>query len=133
MAAEAITVQLTDGSEISSPTGDFEPVEHGVQMGRLLIPWHRVRRYSWSIAAGDFAEEREGHVRARVRLVIDGEEHVVPADRFETGPWTVTVVVDDVVDTDNGSISRTKLFVPWAHVDEFERMPIDETPPRVDD
>lgn len=132
MAAEAISIRLTDGTEISSPTGDFEPVEHGVQVGRLLIPWHRVLAYSWPLATEDFAEEKAGHVRARVRLMVDGEEIVVPADRFETGPWTVTVIVDDVVDAEDSSVVRRKLFVPWAHVDEFERMPIDEAPPRVD-
>jgi hypothetical protein len=133
LAADAITVELSDGQEIRTPTGDFEPVEHGVQIGRKLIPWHRVVRYSWPLASGDFAEEKAGHVRARVRLVVHGQEHVVPADRFETGPWTVTVIVDEVVDADSGTVSRTKLFVPWAHVDEYERMPVDDTPPRVDE
>lgn len=131
-AQAAIEVVLMDGSRRTCETGEFEPTEHGALLGRLLIPWHRVRYYAWPLPPADVAHEDEERVRARVRLVLtDGEEHVVAADKFETGPWTVTAILDDVADTATGAMYRRRVIVPWHGVAEVERLGVGE-PPRPD-
>ena len=122
-AQALIEVILMDGTTRSCETGEFEPTEHGALLGRLLIPWHRVRYYAWPLPPSDVAHEDESRVRARVRLVLaDGEEHVVAADKFETGPWTVTAILDDVADAASGSMYRRRVIVPWHGVAEVERL-----------
>jgi len=122
-AQASIEVILTDGSRRSCETSEFEPTEHGALLGRLLIPWHRVRYYAWPLPPADVAREDEERVRARVRLVLaDGEEHIVAADKFETGPWTVTAILDDVADTASGEMYRRRVIVPWHGVSEVERL-----------
>jgi hypothetical protein len=108
-------------------SGLFEPAEHGIVVGRVFIPWHRVRRYSWDLGTHQTEIVGERSSLARVRVVLDdgspqGETHVVPGDRFETGPYVVTVVLDDRVDVNDGLVTRRKLCVPWHHVIEFERL-----------
>ena len=124
-AQASIEVILMDGSRRSCETSEFEPTEHGALLGRLLIPWHRVRYYAWPLPPADVAREDEERVRARVRLVLaDGEEHIVAADKFETGPWTVTAILDDVADTASGEMYRRRVIVPWHGVSEVERLGI---------
>jgi hypothetical protein len=127
-----IEVVLTDGSSRTCDSGDFEPTEHGALLGRTLIPWHRVRYYSWPLPVTDVANEDEERVRARVRLVLaDGEEHTIAADKFETGPWTVTAILDDLADTETGQMHRRRVIVPWHGVSEVERLGV-EAPARPD-
>jgi hypothetical protein len=125
--ANAIRVELVDGRTLECEPGDLEPTEHGLLVDRLFLPWDRVARYAWALAPRDFAPETSGSVRVHVRLkLVDGDEHLVPADRFETGPWFVSAILDDVVDTESVSVLRSKHFFPWHSVDEYERVPIDE-------
>lgn len=124
--ASIASIELGDGTFVESPMSELEPTEHGVLAGRTLIPWHRVARYSWPLAPQDFATDVG---RARVRLRLADAEHVVAADRFETGPWTVTLVVDGTVDETTGEMHRRKLSVPWHAVLEVERLPSDEGSP----
>jgi hypothetical protein len=58
--------------------------------------------------------------------LLDGDEHIVAADRFETGPWFVSAILDDVVDTESVSVLRSKYFFPWHTIAEYERIPIDD-------
>jgi hypothetical protein len=129
-----VHIELEDGATMSASTAEFEPTEHGLLIGLLLIPWHRVRRYSWSLAPRDFMADADGHARARVRLAVHGEDEIVVlAERFETGSWTVNVVVDEFMDAETGLVHRQRLFVPWHMVREYERMPLTlEAPPRPD-
>ena len=110
-------------------SGLFEPAEHGVALGRIFVPWHRVRRYWWDLGTREAPLAGERPPLARVRVVLDdgtpeGETHVVQGDRFETGPYAVTVVLEDLVDVEKGIVVLRKLCVPWKHVVEFERLRI---------
>jgi hypothetical protein len=132
IASGIVTVVVDDGtggtSTIEAPAADFEAAERGVAIGRRFIPWHRVHRYQWDLPPKDFAEDRRAS--ARVRLVIaDGggarEEHVVGADGFETGAFAVTMLIEDVVDAEHGTVSVRRVGVPWHRVHEYERIPVD--------
>lgn len=132
--ATVVRIEMEDGGSMTASTAEFEPTEHGLLVGLLLIPWHRVRRYSWGLSPRDYMADADGHARAKVRLAIHGEDEVVvPAERFETGSWTVNVVVDDFVDAQTGLVHRHRLFIPWHRVLEYERMPMTlDAPPRPD-
>jgi hypothetical protein len=135
--AQAVTVvriELEDGATMTASSAEFEPTEHGLLIGLLLIPWHRVRRYAWALSPRDYATDGDTHARAKVRVAIHGEdEMVVAAERFETGTWTVSLVIDDFVDVETGTVHRRRLFIPWHRVLEYERMPMTlEAPPRPD-
>jgi len=129
-----VRIDLEDGGTMTSSTAEFEPTPNGLLVGLLLLPWHRIRKYSWTLSPRDYSAEADGHARARVRLAIAGEDElVVLAERFETGSWTVNVVLDDFVDADTGLVHRIRVFVPWHRVREYERMPITlDAPPRPD-
>jgi hypothetical protein len=97
-------------------------------IGRRFIPWHRIHRYEWDLPPKDFAEDRR--MSAHVRLVVDGgagtrEEHLIAADGFETGASAVTMLVEDVVDAENGTVSVRRVGYPWHRVHEYERIPVD--------
>jgi hypothetical protein len=126
-----VLVELDDASGdielVEVASGLFEPAEYGVAIGRVFVPWHRVRRYSWDLGIHEVGAPGERPPLARVRVALDdgtpeGETHVVPGDRFETGPYVVTVVLDERVDLEKGTVARRKLCVPWHHVIEFERL-----------
>jgi hypothetical protein len=132
IASGVVTILVDDGNgttaTIEAPAADFEAAERGVAIGRRFIPWHRVRRYEWDLPPKDFAEERR--VAARVRLVVeDGagapQEHLVSADGFETGAFAVTMLVEDVVDAEHGTVNVRRVGFPWHRVREYERMPAD--------
>lgn len=134
LAAGMVLVELDDASGdielIEVAAGLFEPAEYGVAIGRVFVPWHRVRRYSWGLGTHEIvAGERPPLARVRVVLddgTVEGEAHVVAGDRFETGPYVVTVVLDELVDIEKGVVTRRKLCVPWSHVIEFERLRVDD-------
>lgn len=125
-----VTLELDrpEGVEVREvPSGQFEPAEHGVGLGRVFVPWSRVRRYWWAIGFRDVEPMGERPTLSRVRVVFDdgtphGDVHLVPGDRFETGPFVVTVIIDDHVDLEGRRVSRRKLCVPWHRVIEFERL-----------
>lgn len=131
LVAGAVTVELDlpDGGvelrEVAS--GQFEPAEHGVALGRVFVPWNRVRRYWWDLGVHQMEAPGDRPALARVRVVFDdgtpqGEVYLVAGDRFEMGPYVVTVIVDDEVDLQRERASRRKLCVPWHRVFEFERL-----------
>ncbi len=130
IASGVVTVLVDEpgggSSTIQTPAAEFEAADRGVAIGRRFIPWHRVRRYEWDLPPKEFAEEHR--VSARVRLVLDdvngtAEEHLVSADGFETGAFAVTMLLDDVVDTDYGTVMVRRVGIPWHHVREYERIP----------
>ena len=132
IASGVVTVSIDEGdgkrSTIETSAAEFEAAERGIAVGRRFFPWHRVHRYEWDLPPKDFAEDRR--VAARVRVVIeDGkgafEEHVVGADGFETGAFAVTMLVEDAVDAERGTISVRRIGVPWNRVREYERIPVD--------
>ena len=132
IASGVVTVLVDEpgggSSTIQTPAADFEAAERGVAIGRRFIPWHRVRRYEWDLPPKEFAEEYR--VSARVRLVVDGvngnaEEHLVSADGFETGAFSVTMLLEDLVDTGSGTVMVRRVGIPWHHVREYERIPAD--------
>ena len=130
IASGIVTVVVDDGkggtSTIEASAADFEAAERGIALGRRFIPWHRIHRYEWDLPPKDFAEDQR--VTARVRLVVDDgagatEEHVIGADGFETGSFAVTMLVEDVVDAESGTISVRRIGFPWHRVQEYERIP----------
>jgi hypothetical protein len=132
IASGVVTVRVTgaDGttSTIEAPAAEFEAADRGVAIGRRFIPWHRIERYEWDLPPKDFAEDRRAS--ARVRIVLDDgagktEEHVIGADGFETGAFAVTMLVEDSVDAENGTVSVRRVGIPWHRVQEYERIPVD--------
>jgi hypothetical protein len=132
IASGIVKILVDDGAggtgTIEAPAADFEAAERGIVIGRRFIPWHRIHRYEWDLPPKDFAEDRR--TSARVRLVVDGgagnrEEHLIAADGFETGASAVTMLVEDVVDAENGTVSVRRVGYPWHRVYEYERIPVD--------
>lgn len=116
---------------IEVASGAFEPAERGVSIGRTFVPWHRIRRFWWELEPRTAAFDGERRPLAKVRVVLDdgtstGEVHVLSADRFETGPYVVTVVLEHRVEPERGLVVLRKLCVPWHHVVEFTRLPVDD-------
>jgi hypothetical protein len=109
--------------EAAYPQSDFEQSEHGAIFGRLVIPWPRVVRISWSLPPRE-AEVDQPHAVVRVVIEdgsIEGEELVVASERFDITPWAAGLLVDDVVDADLGLVSQRRILVPWHAVREYER------------
>jgi len=129
IASGVVAIVVDDGqggtTTIEAPAAEFEAAERGIAVGRRFFPWHRIHRYEWDLPPKEVAEDRR--VAARVRLVVqDGagasREHLVPADGFETAAFAVTVLVEDVADTENGTISVRRVGFPWHRVLEYERI-----------
>jgi hypothetical protein len=129
---QLITVHL----RLSGPGGDGETVrdvplqevdasEHGVAIGRTFYPWHRVVSYEWEVPE-QRRDDDVGSRQLQVRVVIrdtDGEsEHIVPADRFDVGPWSVSMMVPDRVEPDAATMVYRRLTIPWARLIEYERL-----------
>jgi hypothetical protein len=132
-AVDTVHIELEDGGALDVPTSEFEATERGLSVGLRFLPWHRVRRYGWALASSVEVADADPADRLgpRVRIVFDddspaGEEHVVSADRFEAGPWMVSVLLDDVVHAEAARADRRRVFVPWHRVREYERIPAPE-------
>jgi aromatic ring hydroxylase len=105
---------------------DFETTERGVIVGPLFVPWHRVIKYDFELRQEFATTVGEAPSRARIRIRFDdgspgGQTTVVPADRFEGGQWTVSMLVDRHVEPEQGLLVVDKVFVPWPRVIEYER------------
>ena len=124
-----VTVRVTvrdpsgSGSFVKEvPAGEFEATELGVTLERrLYIPWHRVMQYDWILRQPAEPEPGDGGPKAQVRVVLEdgtpaGKSYTLPADRFEAGPWTVTLLLDRRIEPDEGVVVVEKLFVPWHRV-----------------
>jgi hypothetical protein len=132
LGPQLITVHL----RLSDPGGDGETVrdiplqevdasEHGVGIGRTFYPWHRVVSYEWEVPEQrleEDAETRQLQVRVVVRDTDGAREHIVPADRFDVGPWSVSMMVPDRVEPDAAAVIYRRLTIPWARVIEYERL-----------
>jgi hypothetical protein len=46
----------------------------------------------------------------------------VPYDRFESGPWSVTMVAEREVHADRGELWIRKISIPWHRIIETERI-----------
>ncbi|HSL12540.1 MAG TPA: hypothetical protein VLA82_14635 [Actinomycetota bacterium] len=105
---------------------ELETSERGVAVGPAFYPWRRVVSYEWEVFE---AGPDEGFARPRqllVRVLAHGpdgpEEHRVAADRFEVGPWTISMVLPDRVDTETQRTVLRRVTMPWHRVLEYERM-----------
>jgi len=140
-ARATVRVTITDadgGAPIvrEVETAQFETTERGVWVGALLIPWHRVIRYHWELRQDVAPAVGDAPARSRIRVRVDdgtpgGETFTVPADRYEGGTWTVSLLVERHVETEAGVLVVDKVFVPWARVVEVERLGA-EAPSRPD-
>lgn len=65
---------------------------------------------------------RQLQVRVVVRDTDGVREHIVPADRFDVGPWSVSMMVPDRVEPDAAAVIYRRLTIPWARVIEYERL-----------
>jgi hypothetical protein len=127
-AVGQVTVTVVDGNGARSTAQcalmEFEQSEHGAILGRLVIPWQRIQRVSWDLPPRDPDLDE---TPAKVRVVVDdgtaeGEEIVVPSDRFEVIAWAVGLLVDERADTYSGMIEQRRILVPWHAVREYERL-----------
>ncbi len=114
-----------DGAWVDTPhhLAEFEQSQHGAVFGRLVVPWPRVERVTWSLPPRE-AEIDPPH--SVVRVVIedgspDGEELVVASERFDVTPWAAGLLIDDLVDAERGLVSQRRILVPWHAVREYER------------
>jgi hypothetical protein len=102
---------------------EFSQSEHGAVFGRLVVPWPRVERVTWSLPPRE-AEIDQPHSVVRVVIEdgsIDGEELVVASERFDVTPWAAGLLIDDLVDAERGLVSQRRILVPWHAVREYER------------
>ncbi|HJX08858.1 MAG TPA: hypothetical protein VJ736_12400 [Actinomycetota bacterium] len=102
---------------------EFEQSEHGAVFGRLVVPWPRVERITWSLPPRE-AEIDQPHSVVRVVIEdgsIEGEELVVASERFDVTPWAAGLLIDDLVDANRGLVSQRRILVPWHAVREYER------------
>jgi len=118
------------------PTSEFETTERGVSIRSLFVPWHRVLRYRWEIRQESVPDLGDAPARSRIRVRVDdgtpgGETFTVPADRYEGGPWAVSLLVERHVEPEAGVLVVDKVFVPWGRVVEVERLRA-EAPARPD-
>jgi len=115
---------------VEVPTEGLEPTERGIVIdGALVIPWHRVIRYSRETTQE--VERLRQHAEVRVWLddgTDEGETLTVRADRFEVGPYTVDMVIERALNVEIGLFHVTKIYVPWDRVLEFERLPMPTQP-----
>jgi len=112
---------------IEVPTESLEPSERGIVVdGALVMPWHRVIRYTRETTQ-EIERSLRQHAEVRVWLddgTDDGETLTVRADRFEVGPYTVDMVIERALNVEAGLFHVTKIYVPWGRVLEFERLPM---------
>jgi hypothetical protein len=103
-AVVRVILQGPDGvSEREVASADFEPSERGLGMGPVLVPWARVFRYDLVVRQAFVPDAEEGGSRAVQRVIYEDEEGLqrrieVPFDRFESGPWSVTMVAEREID-----------------------------------
>ena len=120
---------------IEVPTEEFEATERGLALGRTIVPWHRVVRYTREVTH-PVDDALRSHAEMRVWVddgSAEGETIHLRGDRFEAGPWTLDLLVERALIVEAGVFHLTKVHVPWSRVLEYERMPIPaEVPSRPD-
>lgn len=109
------------------PAAEFEPGDRGVAMGAVFVPWARIFRYDTIVEQGFIPEGHEQETRTLQRVVFEDESGVarnieVPLDRYEAGPWNLTIVIERKVDRQRGRLTIRKVCIPWARVIETERV-----------
>jgi hypothetical protein len=127
-AVVRVILQGPDGvSEREVASADFEPSERGLGMGPVLVPWARVFRYDLVVRQAFVPDAEEGGSRAVQRVIYEDEEGLqrrieVPFDRFESGPWSVTMVAEREVDAERRELVIRRISIPWHRVIETERI-----------
>lgn len=105
---------------------ELEPSERGVGVGPMFYPWRRVVSYEWELVEPTtdepVARPRQLIVRVLVQGVEGPEEFRVAADRFELGPWTVSLTVLERVEPERGRTVFRRIAVPWHRILEYERL-----------
>jgi alkylated DNA nucleotide flippase Atl1 len=114
------------------PLRELDAFEHGLAVGLSFYPWHRVVSYEWEVAT-EGPVKHPGPRQRFVRLAYDDagtrREHVVPANGFELGPWTVTAMLPDRVEPEARRAVFRCLTVPWQRVVEYERQIVHHAAP----
>jgi hypothetical protein len=118
-------IELSGGASLTSPVTEIEPTDRGIRIGMLFFPWHRVLRY-WLDLPSKGGRSSAPSDRVHVRIVLEdgspeGEAHVVTAEQFEAGPWTLNLIAETASE-DGTRTLRRKLCVPWHSVREYERL-----------
>lgn len=105
---------------------ELEPSERGVGVGPMFYPWRRVVSYEWELVEPTtdeaVARPRQLIVRVLVQGIEGPEEYRVAADRFELGPWTVSLTVLERVEPERGRTVFRRIAVPWHRILEYERL-----------
>ncbi len=109
---------------VTATMAELDPSEQGLSIGTRFIPWHRIVSYGWPLRQS--TEVGDGHHRVTVRFVVDEGTatriYEVPADRFELGPWTMTALLEDRVEPEEGLRVFRRVSFPWEAVQEYERI-----------
>lgn len=123
-----VTLQGPGGiSQREVSSADFEPSERGLGMGPVLVPWARVFRYDLIVQQAFVPDAEDEGSRAVQRVIYEDEAGrqqtiEVPFDRFEAGPWSVTVVAERDVDAERQELHIRKISIPWHRIIETERI-----------
>lgn len=121
------------------PAPEFEPSDRGVALGAVFVPWARIYRYDTIVEQGFIPEGQETETRTLQRVVFEDESGIartieVPLDRYESGPWNLTLVIERKVDRQRGRLSIRKVCIPWGRVIETERVfTVPDAQPSADD
>ena len=125
--------ERNEPTERTVPGSEFDTTERGIVLGSLFVPWHRVIRYGWELQQ-EFAPESGIQPRSAIRVRVDdgtpgGTTYTVRGDEFETDAWTLAILVDTHVKTEQALVVVEKVFFPWGRVVEYERGVADEPAP----
>lgn len=105
---------------------ELEPSERGVGVGPMFYPWRRVVSYEWELVEPTTEEAVARPRQLIVRVLVQGiegpEEFRVAADRFELGPWTVSLTVLERVEPERRRTVFRRIAVPWHRILEYERL-----------
>jgi hypothetical protein len=105
---------------------ELETSERGVSIGTSFYPWRRVISYEWDIIESvdddPVVRPRQLVVRVLTEAHAGPQEHRVNADRFEVGPWTISMAIPDRIEPETGRTVLRRITVPWHRVLEYERL-----------
>jgi len=109
------------------PASEFEATDRGLSMGSLLVPWVRVFRYDTIVRQAFVPDAVEAGSRVKQRVVYQDERGLsqvieVALDRFESGPWAVTMLAEREVNAERSELLIRKISIPWHRVIETERI-----------
>lgn len=123
-----VVLQGPDGiTQREVPSADLEPSERGLALGPVVVPWARVFRYDLIVRQAFVPDAEDESSRAVQRVMYEDEDGrqqtlEVPFDRFEAGPWSVTIVAEREVHAARQELHIRKTSIPWHRIIETERL-----------